>query len=305
MGHEVFESYAPRHLDCSCRPWVHTCRMGCCPAVWRHSRRYSLLYYSRIFRSYRVAGQLHAWLADRRSCPPKRVRLVHCYEFFALFSIFVAVSNLVPFRSGRGWESDGRRLLWLLTSKARTKRWICMLGLRKQLDSGVRARDLKRTWIVRACSCPDDSADALGAFWMAYIAAQDREETETAAENLERCLEGFGVASSEYKDLFLVEAAIFQAWNREDATATVWFDRIGPKKIGNPMNDIRLAICKHWVRRCPDEALHEWQEGLQLIEKLPAPPQAKKLVTDGWLEWRKEMDERLVRQCAATDNDRA
>lgn len=228
--------------------------------------------------------------------------VVQSLEVFAVMSMFVAIPNLAPFWLRNGLSSDGKKLLWLLTSKAKTSRWICILALEMQLESGVRPKHLKRTWIARACAVQDRSPMEVAALWIAYVAAQDREQTETAAQRLEECLQRFTVASQQYRALLLTEAAVFQAWNREnEEKAAVWYSKANGNGPGDPLATIRLAISMSWAGRRYDEALSAWQQGLDRIENLPPSP-AKNLVEQSWLGWKDEMDKRRAK--SATPEDR-
>lgn len=211
-------------------------------------------------------------------------------QFFAALSIFVAVFNLIPYRRRNGMFTDGARLLSFASARVKTRRLLCLLALKMQTDSGVRLRNLKRTWIAHSCANPDDSLDALHAFWIAYLVSNDREDAELAAQHLEKCLERFGIASAEFEKLLLMEAAIFQAWFRDDEQkAKTWSQKSEAGPAAPLLNQLRLAICTHWAGRRYDELTSAWEEGRVHIETLPPSP-AKDRLKGSWLEWKSEMD---------------
>lgn len=219
--------------------------------------------------------------------------IVQAVEVFVVMSIFAGLLNLAPFWLRNGLASDGKKLLWLLTSKEKTCRWIYILALQMQLDSGVRPKDMKSTWIARACAVRDESPFELSVLWIAYVAAQDQEQTEQAAQRLEACLQQFAVASPQYRNLLLMEAAIFQAWNRENLEkADIWHARACESGRSDPLNLTRLDISMNWARRRYDEALSAWQKGFDQIERLPASA-SKDLSRQSWLGWKEEMEKRL------------
>jgi Peptidase family M50 len=209
---------------------------------------------------------------------------------FAALSACIGIFNLIPFRRSNGMFTDGARLLSLVTSRVKTRRWLCILALKMEVESGVRPRDLKRTWIAHSCSVLDQSLDTLRAFWTAYIASLDRGDTEQAARHLEKCLELFGIASPEFEKPLLMEAAIFQAWSRDDQQkAKIWALKSDVGLAVPPLNQLRFAICMHWAAHEYDKLALAWEEGCTQIETLPPSPQ-KDLLRGGWLEWKNEVD---------------
>ena len=209
--------------------------------------------------------------------------------FWAALSVVIAIVNLIPYQRENGMFTDGARLLSLVRSGAKARRWLSLLALKMESDAGVRPKHLKRTWIVHSCAIADQSRDALRAFWFAYVAHLDRGESDEAAGNLEKCLERFRIASPEFQKLILTEAAIFQAWYREDEEkAKTWAQALaGP--AGPPLNQLRLAICMHWVARQYEQATSAWEEGRKQVERLPASPQ-KDSMRESWLEWKTQID---------------
>lgn len=211
-------------------------------------------------------------------------------QVFAALSIFVASANLIPYRRRNGMFTDGARLLSFVTSKVKTTRLLSIFALKMQTDSGVRLRELKRTWIAHSRAIPDQSLDALQAFWIAYLVDNDREDAEQAAQNLEKCLERFGIASAGFQKLLLMEAAIFQAWFRNDEQkAKCWSQKSESFPAAPFLNQLRLTICLHWAGSRYDELSSAWKEGCIYIETLPASPVKSRLM-DSWLEWKSEMD---------------
>jgi len=222
-------------------------------------------------------------------------------EFFAALSIFVGVVNLIPFRRPNGMFTDGSRLLSFVASKMRTRRWLCILALKMQTESGVRLRNLKRTWIAHSCAISDHSLDSLQAFWTAYLVKNDSEEPQAAAQHLEKCLELFGIASPEFKKLLLMEAAIFHAWFRDDERkAKIWSQKSESSPPAALLSQLRLAICMHWSGRRYDELTSAWETGRVYIENLP-PSTGKNRLKDAWTGWKNEIDKKRVAREALTN----
>jgi hypothetical protein len=178
----------------------------------------------------------------------------------------------------------------LACSRAKTRRWLCLVALHARIKAGARLRDLNRTWISQASAISDKSLDALQGLWIAYLVENDRENAETAARYLEQCLERFRIASPEFQKMLLMEGAIFQAWFRDDEhKARIWSDRFGSSKSMPLLNQLRLAICMHWTGRRYDESASAWEQGRIHIENLPPSP-ANDTLKRGWLEWKDLMD---------------
>jgi hypothetical protein len=223
-------------------------------------------------------------------------------EFFAAYSLFVGATNLIPYLRRNGMFSDGGRLWGLLRSKAKTKRYLSLLGLTAQIETGKRLRALPQTWITHACAIPDRSSDALQSFLIAYLNAYDRENPQETAHYLELCLQRIEIASPEVKKVILVEAAVFHAWFRNDAQkAELWAGRskAGPALL--PLNQVRLRICMSWVHNRYEDVLADLEKGRALIEPLPESA-AKIRLTEGWNEWKEKIDKQRVDRQAQTLN---
>jgi hypothetical protein len=222
------------------------------------------------------------------SAPVIRVFL----ELFAAYSFLLGFLNLIPYLRRNGMFTDGGRLLSLIRSKPKTKRLLSRLALAAQIKSGERPRNLNQRWIKNACAISDRSNDALQSFLFAYLSASDREIPEKAAYYLEQCLQRIGLASPETKKMILMEAAIFQAWFRDDAPkAEVWFERSKPGPTLPPLNNIRLHICMNWARKRYADVAADFEKVRVLIENLPASA-AKTRLVDGWHEWKETIDKK-------------
>jgi len=218
-------------------------------------------------------------------------------QWFVGVSIFVGAVNLIPYQRRNGMYSDGARLLAFVNSRMKTRRLLCILALNKQINSGVRFSHLKRTWIAHSCAIPDQSLDTLQAFWIAYLADNDSDNAEKAAQNLERCLERFGNTSQEFQKQLLMEAAIFQAWFRNDEQkATFWSRKSEAYPAAPLLKQLRLKICIYWAGRRYDELAAAWEQGRHHIETFPASA-AKSRMLEVWLAWRNQMDKkRIIRE---------
>jgi tryptophan-rich sensory protein len=214
---------------------------------------------------------------------------------FAALSLLIGAMSLVPF--GSNSRSDGARIWMLLTSSSKTRRWITAAALVQQQAQGVRLKRWKRTWLKAVCSVRDASLSEFLGNMLAYLAANDRKDTVTAAAHLERCLELAHLIQPPARDIVAREAAIFCAWFRGNPNlADRWLAQMKRPKQTTSLLQIRTDIALDCARGKFDEALGNWQKGASSIERLPPTP-VKVSLTEGWIEWGAEIRER---QCQTT-----
>jgi len=147
--------------------------------------------------------------------PPESTVMAITLEMLWMISAIFAILNLVPYRVGVLYN-DGFRILTLRVSPAKARRWICHCAIANQSQSGVRARMWKRTWLDAVGRIRDGSCDDFSGSWLAYLAANDRKDSATAAAHLERCLELTSGLGPSLQDLVALEAATFSAWFPEN-----------------------------------------------------------------------------------------
>ena len=235
-----------------------------------------------------IAGVAVIWLAY---LPPKSNWLAALCEMFWMASAMLGIINLVPFRAGALY-TDGARILWLLSSLSKSRRWICLTAIASQSHNGIRPRRWKRTWIKATAGIRDGSIDDFAANWIAYAAANDREEAPAAALHLERCLELINLVGPWLQDLAAIEAAVFTAWFRENpATAEAWFKQVKKSSALPKLLQMRAKIAFCCARNDFALSLLTWQEAFEYIQRLPPTPTKDGLI-EGFLEWRDEIQQR-------------
>jgi hypothetical protein len=236
--------------------------------------------------------------------PPKSNGLAALLDMFWMMSAILGMINLVPFRTGLLF-SDGARILILLSSVPKSRRWLSQNGILSQNHAGVRPKAWRRTWLEAAGRVRDGSIDEFAGNWICYLAANDRKDISAAALHLERCLELTNLLGPFSKDLVALEAAVFTAWFREDApTAQKWLTHVKkPRTLPELLrNRADIAVC--CVRKDFGAGLTLWQNAFALIEKLPDTP-VKALLRQGFLEWRGEICEREGSQVSMLDRKSA
>jgi hypothetical protein len=214
-------------------------------------------------------------------------------QIFLGISLIIGFSNLVPFRLGMLY-TDGARIAMLLSSRPRSRRWICTMALANQSQKGARSRRLRQTWVQAASSLPDGSIDDFAGNWIAYLSANDRKIAPVAALHLERCLALMNLLGPTTQDLATLEAAVFTAWFRKDAvTAQKWLQQVRKFKAIPPLLRIRADVALPCARMEFDQALSVWQRGIDFVVALPISPERKRL-KNGWMEWHAEIRERQL-----------
>jgi hypothetical protein len=232
---------------------------------------------------------------------PKSSWLAAFCDMFWMISTISGVINLMPLRVGVLY-ADGARILMLLSSVPRSRRWISQNAIVWQSHAGVRPKAWKRTWLEAAGGVRDGSVDDFAGNWAAYLAANDRKDIFAAAVHLERCLEGMNLLGPLFQDMVALEAAVFSSWFREDAvTAQKWLVQVKKLKALPQLLQSRAQIAMCCGRREFGLALSFWQEGIALIEKLPSTP-LKVRFTEGFLEWRDEIREREGSHASTTES---
>jgi hypothetical protein len=212
---------------------------------------------------------------------------------FLPISLMLGIVNLIPFRLGMLY-TDGARIAMLLSSRPRSRRWMCITALANQSHRGVRSKHLRHTWLEAAGSVPDGSVDDFAGNWIAYISANDRKDAPVAALHLERCLGLMNLLGPMTQDLVALEAAVFTAWFRKDVvTAQKWLEQVRKIKAISALLRIRAEVALPCARMEFDQALSVWQRGMDFVTALPVSPEQKRL-KDGWMEWQAEIRERQL-----------
>src|SRR5262249_22560189 len=151
-----------------------------------------------------------------------------------------------------------------------------------------------RTWseasIFRSIAIDDDSRDAVSASWLAYLWAAERQDITSATKYLEEALAATVSASATagLRDRLFLEAAVFQAWFREDtAKATFWAGQIRDRKL-TPLQHLRLEIALMWSVGKLFDAWEKIGDYFKILQELPATP-ARELMEQSAREWKSQM----------------
>jgi hypothetical protein len=212
----------------------------------------------------------------------------------AVFSALIAIAALLPDANRRGIFSDGARLLMLLRSDAKADRWLSNIRCQIALNQGRHPRDWDQLCVTRAAAVSDDSRDAYVSRWLAYLWAAERQDITSATKYLEGALEVLSYSTPKMRDHLFLEAAVFQAWFRDNPSkALFWVYRIRNNKLTR-MQKQRLDIALLWAE---GRLFDAWEklgtEFLAQMRGLPVSP-GRRLAEESAAEWKRQMESRML-----------
>src|SRR5580765_5600102 len=212
----------------------------------------------------------------------------------AALSALFGVAALLPDVNRRGIFSDGARLLMLLKNDAKAERWLSNIRCQIALNQGRHPRDWDQTCVGRAAAVNDDSRDAFIARWLAYLWAAERQDITCATKYLEGALEALAYATPKLRDQLLLEAAVFQAWFRDNPSkALFWVYRIRHNKLTR-LQKMRLDIALLWAE---GRLFDAWEklgtDYLAELHELPDSP-GRTLAEESSAEWKRQMESRML-----------
>ena len=127
------------------------------------------------------------------------------------------------------------------------ERWLSNIRCQIALNQGRHPRDWDQACVGRAAAVSDDSRDAFVARWLAYLWAAERQDITCATKYLEGALEVLAYSTPKLRDHLFLEAAVFQAWFRDNPSkALFWVYRIRNKKLTR-LQKQRLDIALLWA----------------------------------------------------------
>lgn len=212
----------------------------------------------------------------------------------AAFSGLIAIAASLPDVNRNGIFSDGARLLMLLRKDAKAERWLSNIRCQMALNQGCHPRDWDQACVANAAAIPDDSRDAYIARWLAYLWAAERQDITCATKYLEGSLEVLSYATPKMRDHLFLEAAVFQAWFRDNPSkALFWVYRIRNHKLTR-LQKQRLDIALLWSEGRLFDAWEKLGIGyLAELRGLPASP-GRTLAEESAAEWKRQMESRML-----------
>jgi len=221
-------------------------------------------------------------------------QIVFALHVVAAFSTLLAIAALLPDVNRRGIFSDGARLLMLLKNDAKAERWISNIRCQMALNQGRHPRDWDEGAVSRAATIHDDSRDAYIANWLAYLWAAERQDITCATKYMEGALESLAYSTPRLRDHLFLEAAIFQAWFRDNPSkALFWVYRIRSKKLTR-LQKLRLDIALLWAE---GRLFDAWEKlGTGYLPELTAFPASsgRTLAEESAAEWKRQMESRML-----------
>jgi hypothetical protein len=213
---------------------------------------------------------------------------------FSTLSVLVGIAELIP-DTGKGNFSDGARILMLLKKDGSAQRWLTNLQLQLSLSRGEHPRTWNEAAVLGSTAIDDDSRDGVTAHWLGYLWAAERGDITSATKYLEEALAApISVsAAAGLRDRLFLEAAVFQAWFREDAAkAQFWAGRIRDREL-SPLQHLRLQIGLLWSAGKLFDAWETLGDYFQTLSEIPASP-ARDLMEQSAREWKAQMESRML-----------
>ena len=212
----------------------------------------------------------------------------------AAFSGLIAIAASLPDVNRSGIFSDGARVLMLLRKDAKAERWLSNIRCQMALTQGCHPRDWDQACVAASAAIADDSRDAYIARWLAYLWAAERQDITCATKYLEGALEVLSYATPKMLDHLFLEAAVFQAWFRDNPSkALFWVYRIRNHKLTR-LQKQRLDIVLLWAEGRLFDAWEKLGTGyLAELRELPASP-GRTLAEESAAEWKRQMESRML-----------
>jgi len=212
----------------------------------------------------------------------------------AVFSALIAIAASLPDVNRRGIFSDGARLLMLVRNDGKAERWLSNIRCQLALNQGRHPRDWDQACVARAAAISDDSRDAYVARWLAYLWAAERQDITCATKYLEGALEVLSYSKPKMRDHLFLEAAVFQAWFRDNPSkALFWVYRIRNNRLTR-MQKQRLDIALLWSE---GRLFDAWEKlgtcYLAELRGLPVSP-GRRLAEESAAEWKRQMESRML-----------
>jgi len=124
--------------------------------------------------------------------------------------------------------------------------------------------------------------------------AAERQDITCATKFLEGALESLAYATPRLRDQLFLEAAVFQAWFRDNPSkALFWVYRIRNKKLSR-LQKQRLDIALLWAEGRLFDAWEKLGDGYMTeLRALPASP-GRTLAEESAAEWKRQMESRMM-----------
>ncbi|HKW74558.1 MAG TPA: hypothetical protein VJN64_03465 [Terriglobales bacterium] len=218
--------------------------------------------------------------------------LINCVHFLAACSVLLGVAALLPDLNRSGKFSDGARMLMLAKNDTRAQGWLTILQIQCAWTEGKLPHTWPQSWIDSITSCDDSSRDAINGQWLAYLWAMERQDVTRATSYLETALEMPVPVLRPLRQRIHLEAAIFQAWFRENsALAQFWDARLHGTLSQWQRQRLQTALL--WAEGQLFDAQEKLTSYLADLAKLPESPE-RSFAESGAREWKRQMESRML-----------
>lgn len=214
-------------------------------------------------------------------------------HLLSAFCVLLSLASLLPDTGHWGDFSDGARIVMLLRNDEKAARLYAVLQMQQWLAEGIHPREWDPDLVQKAISNDDQSRDAVVAQWLGFLWAAERQDISSAARHLEDALSTPASCSGKLRDRLHLEAAVFQAWFRDNpAKARSWATLI-PRGALTGFEQKRLEIALLWVDGRLFDAFEKMPEYFSSLSRLPESP-ARRLAEKSAMEWKHQMESRML-----------
>jgi len=145
---------------------------------------------------------------------------------FGVMSLGTGFVNLLPFRTGTGFITDGARLIPLLRGTPEANRDVALAMVRAEAYGGTRPREWNTRWVERMLTPRDYGMTDGSTRMLAYRHALDAGRTDDARAHLAEALNLLDRLPKAQHNGLMVEASYFEAAHRDNADrARAWLQR--------------------------------------------------------------------------------
>ncbi len=223
-----------------------------------------------------------------------------CVQIFSIVALLFGIASLLPDTNASGNFSDGARMVMLMKNDLRAARWLAIIELQLALNQGDHPRDWDENLVNRAVAVNDDSLDTVVANWLGYLWAAGHQELTRATKYLENALSVTGSSPAGLREQLFLEAAVFQAWYRHNASkAQFWISQLGNTSSLSSLQKMRLEIALLWAEGRSFMAWEKLGEYLERVRELPVSA-VRDLAEKGVLDWKAQMESRMLAGAWAT-----
>ena len=213
-------------------------------------------------------------------------------DFVGFFSVVTGLLLTIPFSTAAG-GNDAWLLRQILGPKHSATPIVAAFAL-GYVRRVYPISEFDERWRKLVCAEPRLCANGYLRDWDSYRCAED---TTTAAQCLERLLQGCAVFDEEIRNYLISEAAYFAAYKRDNLTQSqIWYRRIPHLEWLDSLALARVQIAILAAENKYDEALAKCEAAIAFLHDSLRGPGPRETETY-WINWRTEIQKNIDSKC--------